>query len=565
MLPHNCFYLDADSAGTAEDRLYGFALLDDGIVVGTGGIAAWRQAHPGERFRPRDGRFACVLREDAADGGPDATLRILTDVTGQESLYVFVEPDFWAVSSSFALLVARLSRRRRIALYAPAAVAFHIKNGVHLGEQLTSFRTLAEGVTILPATSTLEVDLRTNRARIVDQDLLEAFGTGGRSYEEILLNFLERMLGALAALRAIVPAILCELSGGYDSRVALALLLASRCDGERPGQIWAKSYLGQADDLRAATVLCEALSVPLNTGHPLFQTLSAAEALRVWDLSCLGVYLPFHPAHNLFASRGMHLSITGDTALSWSYFEGPGLLNGPAPRIAEGMRRMLGRRPHVDVILADHIAAFDRAGIDRDAPYAMEAFYGLFRSRAHGGRHWYKELGHTRRFTPLCDSAMATLDILSAVRGWDRRKVYCDLLLATEPRLLRLPFESPAKGFDEPLIAASPFRKLPRIVPRPMSVWGSWDPPEPEPELILPFLPLGREPEDFVRALKSRLGGVDRAALGEIFTNEDFARADAELAAPASLSHGTRSVAHVISVAAVAEMAAASTTRSGAT
>ncbi len=131
MLPHNCFYLDADCAARAMDSLYGYAILEDGIVLGSSGLAEWRRDNPQIAFPAMDGKFACVLRETSSgtlslpsNQTRAETLRIRTDVTGQEFIYYILEGGFWAVSNSFALLVARASAKRSLSVYPPPQSPF---------------------------------------------------------------------------------------------------------------------------------------------------------------------------------------------------------------------------------------------------------------------------------------------------------------------------------------------------------------------------------------------------------------------------------------------------------
>ena len=301
-------------------------------------------------------------------------------------------------------------------------------------------------------------------------------------------------------------------------------------------------------------MICERYDIPLNSPYPTYRMLSGGEALRVWDLSCLGTYLPFYPVQNLYPRKGMHLRLTGDTATSWDHFHGIGPLNGSPDKVASDIARLLKGRPHVENVVADYFAAFERVGLDRQEPGAMELFYNMFRSRAHCGRHWYRELGQNRLHTPLCTSAMVILDLLASREGSDRRKVYCDVLLATNPDLLRMPFETEEKAFPEELIAASPLAKAGPIQPKAMQVWGAWDVPEPAAELHLPFLETKCEQADFLGAIRARCAAVNRSEVSKFFTGEDLAKVDAEIADPRSLSHGLRKTAHLLSVAAVVEM-----------
>jgi hypothetical protein len=541
--PPGCFYIDRDVPLGGVDALMGYAVLDDAVVLGTVGLAAFRAARPGVRFHPVEGRFAVLTTE-----GSEFVVR--TDITGQEVVYAYLAEDFWAASNSFAMVIAGVARHRRLALYPPAIMGFHLKGGTHIGEQLLSHRTMVEWIEVLPAAAELRIDRATRRARVVRRSLADALPEEGHDYEASLVDFVERSSGALAALARHAPGTHCQLSGGYDSRLALALLLA----GTGPGAIAVESFPDREQDFRLARAICEALGLRLNAPQPGGSTLDGEASLAVWELASLGVYLPIYPIQNLSTPPGAHLRVTGDLAADWKYFRGTARFNGDAAKVARDIRGELARRPHGREVAEDFLSVFREMDIDPAAPWAMEIYYSLMRSRFHCGRHWYRELGHNRLATPLVSARLVRLEMLAAEHGWDRRRICCDILLAADPRLARFPFDRTDKRFPADLLDASPFRRGCTVRPRPFEVFAG----DPGPPAVgqAPARRSTYRRDAFVAAFRDRFAGIARQRLTAWFTADDFARADAEVAEVASLSHGLRRATHVCFVAGIMDLIA---------
>jgi hypothetical protein len=560
MLPTHCFCLTSPQASTAENALFGVAVMDKDVIFGTGGLHAWQAAHPDAPFEACEGRFSFVVRETRTDPATRLSrevLRIGTDLTGQDTLFVYHDAAFWAVSNSFLLLVERVAEVRKLQIYEPTAIAFHLNGGRHLGEQLFSPKTLVEGIESLPATTELVIDLASGTVSRHDRPLHSVFGLNGRSYEEAVIDAVARATGTLLAMADHSPGLQCRLSGGYDSRVVLSLTLAALAD--RPDlleRMAIQSDVARPDDLAVATEVCAVYRLPLNVSRPAlpeFSRSDGAELLRAWELSCRGVYLPIYPVPTLQHRPGMPLRLTGDTATTWDFYNGAGQLNGDARKVEAGLRTMLRNRPHMETIVADFLSGFDRVGLDWDAPGAMALHYNLFRSRAHCGRAWYRDLGGSQLHAPLCTTAIAGLDLHVSALGQDPRTVYRDIFHLTDRRFMALPFMA-GKGFPADLVAASPFLGHKPVTPWPMTTWGRRD------ACTLPASKSGmrnaEEPtvENVRDALHARVAQVDRAAYASLFTADDYARVDEELAKRGSLSHGYRKSAHLMSLDAVARI-----------
>lgn len=513
-------FLDSRRPLPAADALYGYAILEDALVVGTEGLASFRAARPAAAFDPREGRFAAVLaREDA--------LVIRTDRTGQETLFVHGEGDDWAVATSLAVLVAERAAERRLALYPPGVQVFHIRGGRHLGEQPLSHRTMIEGVRILPATDEIHVDRTTRRMRVVARDppLGDTGFLAGFDYEAELAHFLARSAGLLAALAEQATRLRTQLSAGYDSRMVLALLLAG---GTPPDAFAVQSHRDRPGEFAVAEAICGTFGLAMDDPLPEDRILGDDEALALWEMSCLGTYLHLRPAERARPVPFGSLGLTGDLAASWKFFAGRGMLNGDATRIAQGIATALGDRPHAGAVVEDFLATFDEAGIDPGAPWAMDLFYALTRARFHCGRHWFRDLGANRLVTPLTATALMRLDVHAADRGWDRRKVVCDILSAACPALLEPPFDRPEKAFPDELRAAAPFRGALPLAPQPFAIFAGETGP-PDPDTAFRQRRLAGHPDGTGAAFRTRFERIDPRRLAPWFDARDLAAARAGL------------------------------------
>jgi hypothetical protein len=539
-LPENCFCLDSRMALPLEDRLFGHAITEDALVVGTEGLAAFRAARPAASFDPREGRFSAMLvREDA--------VVIRTDRTGQDALFCYSDDDYWAVGNSLALTVSEVARHRRLDLYPPGVQGFHVRGGIHVGEQPLSHRTMVEGIRILPATAEVQVSRATGRMRIVQRDppLGDVGFLDGFDYEAELAAFIARGSGLLAAIAEQATRLRSQLSGGYDSRMVLALLLAGT-----PRDAFAiQSHRHRTEEYAIAAALCDAHGLRMAEPVGAVRRLGDDEALAVWELSCLGTY------HHLAAVPDMRcvpfrtVGLTGDLAADWKFFTGSGSLNGSPSDVARGIAGHLAGRPHAAGVVEDFEATFAEAGIDPEAPWAMELYYNLTRSRFHCGRHWFRDLGPNRLVTPLTSSALMRLDLHAAHRGWDRRRVVCDILKAACPALAHAPFETPEKAFPSEWLDGPPRAGGSAITPSPFTIYAGDAVPETGERFRARRL--ARQPRDMAAAFRARFDCIDPRRLAPWFEARDFAAARDELDGP---SGRPARALHIYSVAGLLDL-----------
>lgn len=551
MLPQNCFVLSkAQVLALPKSRLYGYGLTENAIIFGQKGMDAYLAA--GNRAFPDEGRFCGIFLKDDS-------IVIRTDLTGQDIIYLFRDGDDWVISNSFILLVQQVSARQKLSFYPPAAMVFHLKKGRQIGEQLISHKTMVDQISIVPVTSYLKIDRSSGALEQINQSYANLFHLSDvDSYEDKMLDVLERGSGIMSALANAGLPMNLFLSGGYDSRLVLAMLLAS---GSAPDRLRVTSHRHLEADYKVARALTSRFDIPLNVGGPSARSeLSGSEAIRMYLLSCAGTYLPFYPMHNRRILNGAELRLTGDQPTGWSFYGGKGLFNGSAMKIAGDITRGLSGFQDADIVKDDFLSVFDTIGVDPQDPTAMLAQYNVIRSRHHCGRSWYRSVGQEVVFTPLMQSSFISLDLMNRQAGAHPTKFFADAYSAFGGWPLEEPFETPERSFPQVMLDTSPFRGGVDIRPRSFTVYGDIQPDdhyEYHDLLTIPtHMDTGAEP--IRHDLAAMFFRADHARDNPIFRETDFVTANAEIAARGKIDSGYRKTCQIIAANAVLELLDAS-------
>ncbi len=539
MVPSNCFILSQDEVNLElNSKLFGYAITKDALIFGSKGWNDYQSKNP-DFTAPEEGRFCGVFVK-----GKMAEIK--TDSTGQDILYVFQKGTSWIISNSFLLLAERASRKHSLSIHRPSVLGFHLKEGVHIGEQLISHKTMIDEISILPITSVIHLNLETKQIQIETKGFFEKFSfRPGETYEERVMEVLERGSGCLKALIDSKMGLNLHLSGGYDSRLVLGMLTSS---GEI-SNTRVTSHTFKPDDYKVAKSLCNRFSLPLNTtGVKKRATLAPSESIRMYLLSCGGTYLPIYPVSSHIIQDEIEFKLTGDQPTGWSHFVGNARFNGDAAKIADDIEKYLGERDPENSVREEFLSTFDLLEVPSDHPAAMIAHYASIRSRHHCGRNWYKSLGNTFVFTPLMQSSFIMMDLHNLSNGHHPTKLFADTFSAFGNWALDEPFETQDRGFPEEYIKNSPFKGGIDIKPTKMKIYGK--PNDSNSENLSDILSLPIDVDLGHDRIKSDLMTMfyrsNLAKNSSLFLPIDFARANGEIHAAGSLSHGHRKLTHIV-------------------
>lgn len=256
------FCLTSESCTDATSRLYGWRLAN-------GEIQADCALAPGEgRLASGDAQGAHVRLLRTGD-----TLTVETDRAGNALLWLFRKEDFWAVSNSFYLLVRTLRQNTGMGLSLDEEYAAHLL--LLYNSPFMEARSLCREIALLPATATLHIDLAGRTLQTVERAPTEKVSLLSEDGVALVDRWIDTWSGLLRGVcQARIP-LHVDVTGGFDSRVALALLLASGVRLDDIGFI--ASGHAQSQDMKIAEKLAKTAGFPLNAqprsmrgGPPLY-------------------------------------------------------------------------------------------------------------------------------------------------------------------------------------------------------------------------------------------------------------------------------------------------------
>ncbi|WP_155399949.1 hypothetical protein [Moraxella bovoculi] len=236
---------------------------------------------------------------------------IYSDFTAQETLYLFQKGDDWAISNSFMLLAQTVGKKYKLTFYPPASASFHLKNGIHIGEQLISHKTMIEEIKIVPITNKLSIDRISGKIQVINSNYQGILDKSRFFYNDLIVDVLERGAGAIQALLDSKTPLNLSLSGGCDSRVVLGMI--TKTNGYKD-YLMVNSHEFKENDFKSAKILTEHFELPLNQANnsATKNYLSSSDMIRMYMLSCGGTYLPFYPVSDFVLRDNAVVKLTGD-------------------------------------------------------------------------------------------------------------------------------------------------------------------------------------------------------------------------------------------------------------
>lgn len=360
-----------------------------------------------------------------------------TDNTGQELIFYYSSNDAWAVSNSFKALVEHLSSHG-VALTINYASLLPFQAGHSFCEALTTDDTTVNEIQLLGCDELIEVDEKEG-LRVVKR---------GSDYEKkvdlssALTEYVKKWQSRLFSLVEGLPngSVTCDLTGGVDSRLVLALLVSSGCDLKKINFV---SNPLAKEDFPVACSLAEAYGLHLNElGGGEFQEIGSDEKLDLSLYSSLGVYHGFYvPRVRRQGEEAVHLHGGGGGLFRKVY----------NPELEKTLISQSGHFPSRVAVARSirQLIKFDRRKVQ---PYATSPedrsirYFFETRNRYHFGRQWFKSLGRDL-VTPLVSRDLLDIKILSGV-ALDDRELYLLMFLMTAPELLDFPFDKKEKSFS---------------------------------------------------------------------------------------------------------------------
>lgn len=238
------FIIDSNNLNLIEDKLYGFSFDGEKII---------KQ----DTIGSLTGEGIYVYIENNAN-----SINIFQDFNGSYGLYIFRLNNFFAISNSFLRLVEYLKKDYELTLnedYAKYFMASGLNSTIYK-------ETLVNEIEIVPRRYVIEIDKITKDIFFKEIDYNEhSIDLNSKKALDILDGWFYKWVNYIRILKQQTNNIQFDLSGGFDSRIMLLLLLSANVDLEK---IEIRSFddgeLCHGEDYLIATELADYFNFKLN-------------------------------------------------------------------------------------------------------------------------------------------------------------------------------------------------------------------------------------------------------------------------------------------------------------
>ncbi len=241
------FIIDSLNLHKVSTRLYGFALVNCLPVTSAEDLAG--------EMPTGDGAYVYV-HADAHK------ITVMQDFIGSYGLYLYQDGDYFALSNSFFRLVEHIKGTHPITLNRDYATAF-----LPVGLCAVSFSdTMVNEIRLLGRNTVIEIPLDSGVPELGSIDYLEnTLELSSAEGIALLDSWYEKWTGMIRNLAAATTNIQVDLSGGFDSRIILSLLLGSGIDMKKVFVNSIKDELHtHREDYEIASAIADHYDFPLN-------------------------------------------------------------------------------------------------------------------------------------------------------------------------------------------------------------------------------------------------------------------------------------------------------------
>lgn len=422
------FYV-ASSFSEQNSYYFSGTMFDDkSIIIGERGLRLYLQNNDfPDLYSPLDGRFSLVKIN---------TENVLarTDIFGQDILFYYIKNNVWAISNSFILLCRHLTfNGEQLQLDHDQIDILKVRHGVT--QQLVSNDTLIHSIKVLPRNKVLKITKGNTTFSLSNlPPVLQ-----NQSYIDALDHFFKRTIDVnYTLINYFEDRVTVDITGGVDSRVVLATILASGVDLSKINFMCGK---GVGDDYKVATKLADKYGFTITNKSYIYGQGSQENLYDLWKLGNLGVYFPVY-----FPSSSRPQTLIHYHGACGECFRDFYLL--PANKFMDHVAKGVSNQSNLYALNRK----FGKALSEIEAPVnkiaSMIDYYWNYRSRFHVGRSTHRNLSEYY-VTPMASIYLARafeeLNQLEKEKG----SLVLDLFLRCYPDVLSVPFDEEEKNYSE--------------------------------------------------------------------------------------------------------------------
>jgi hypothetical protein len=416
----------------------GLAFDGSDVIAGLEGYGRFRQVRKKTLKPGADGAYIVLERRG------DLT-EIGADYGGYLHLFLYQHENFWALSNSFLELASYVSRRG-----VPLTPNLSHLSGFFvpraMWQQPTTLRTGIREIRLVPPKSKIVIKHCETGNRLVLENRTENEIKPGYSYRDALGDYVRCWVGRMATMLQSDAFLICDVTGGRDSRTVLALMLsACRLLGIDPSErISFNSNPRNKNDLDFAKQLGDScgFSIGLDIARiKRSSALHATEAYEIWKTQYLGAYHPIY--FNDRQRNGLKLWSGGSGGETVRPIKGIGVAN-EVIKLLDSARGLFWQEAHFEELRADFVEDLEtlRTGERSDISSVLLHFRS-FRERFHHGRRAMTN----NAISPLSGQLLRQVGSLADKKVWNEGTVLADVMANAYPDVFGIPFEKDYTGF----------------------------------------------------------------------------------------------------------------------
>ena len=299
------FVIDCENLHEVKDRLYGFSIKDNAVV---------QDADISEYGGEIEDIGAYVLVKRNSN-----EIVISQDFIGSYGIYLYEKDDYFAISNSFFKLVDYLKTNHKMTLNEDYASISLIPKTL---SSLIHEKTLVNEIKCIPRNFKLHIDLDSKEISY-EKTVYNDFSVPLNSEEglKLLDKWFDKWVGIIRTIKQKTNYMSLDLSGGFDTRMIMALVLNANIDVNSINVYSIDNNQHNHDeDFRIASSIADEYGFTLNKGLDV-EYYNFADVQTILDLSCY-VKLGFSNQLNFKMSRSnepvyMITGMGGETIRGW--------------------------------------------------------------------------------------------------------------------------------------------------------------------------------------------------------------------------------------------------------
>lgn len=433
---NNEVLITADNCDMTKPFINGWIIFNS-MYISSSNVLDMLLRMGGDISHYNEGRYIiCTKKENI--------IELYSDPMGQDLLFYYISESYWAISNSYNILIKNLKTKNiKLTLSLSASSTFFLPTSGH-GNQLISNSTLCNEVNILSIDKKISINNKTKIIKFIDcNDKYKSISPQSDKGISIINKWISIWLSFIKSAVENNENINVDITGGRDSRIILAIILAAKVDLNKIKFISNKNFI---DDFKVAKELAKEFNFKLNENikkSPSYN-IPSDEKYSLWKNGSMGVYTPVYFPAKKNLEVEFHFHGGGGELHRKLYKATPNKLYFHWEKHTQKTQPI----EKFSLLHDEFIKGIKNSGSHMDDRYGLDKHYFNFRNRLHFGRAWYKDIGKTT-LMPLNSRLLYSLKIIDENSKVDEDFLIAIILMYASKKLLTIPFDKIEKSISK--------------------------------------------------------------------------------------------------------------------